>query len=55
MTVSEAAAVGSLANYKTRITCKKNGLPDVPGPITSVGIDLAAGDVEVCTFKNTRR
>jgi hypothetical protein len=53
-TVSEVAAVGSLGDYTSRVTCTKNGNPDVSGPITSVLVTLAAGDVEVCTFRNTR-
>ncbi len=53
-TVSEAAAVGSLSDYASRITCMKNGVADVSAAGTSVPITLAAGDVEVCSIRNTR-
>ena len=53
-TVSEAAAVGSLSDYAARITCTKNGAADISGTGTSIGITLAAGDIEVCFIRNTR-
>lgn len=52
-TVSEVAAVGILTDYTSRITCTKNGAADISGTATSLGVTLAAGDVELCTFRNT--
>jgi len=53
--VSEKAAIGNLNDYKIHIGCKKNGNADVSGPGPSINVTVAAGDVEVCTIKNTHK
>ena len=54
-TVKETAAIGLLKDYKRRISCTKNGLPDVSGSGSHISVTVAAGDVEVCTISNTRK
>src|SRR5207253_9326480 len=53
-TVNEVAAVGSLDNYISSISCHKNGNADVSSPGTQIDVTVAVGDVEVCTIKNVR-
>jgi hypothetical protein len=55
-TVSESAGPGTdLADYDSTVTCTRNGTVEVSVPGTKVDGAIAAGDVVVCTFTNTRK
>jgi uncharacterized repeat protein (TIGR01451 family) len=54
--VSEIAGPGtSLADYDSKVECTRNGVAAVSAPGTKVDGAVAAGDVVVCTFTNTRK
>ena len=44
----------SLPDYASSIRCTKNGAPDVAGPGSSIDVEVAARDTEVCTVAHTQ-